>query len=69
MLKGHYKFVLKIQPNLLGSINSNFDEDPQVSCVSKKNENEEVEKKLSNIYKPLFKPKRLWPFNKHLFIQ
>ena len=48
-----------MQPSLLGFINSNFDKDPQVSCISKKNENEEVEKNLSNVYKPLFKPKKL----------
>ena len=34
--------------------NSNFGEYPQVSCFSKKNEREVVEKKLSNEYEPLF---------------
>ena len=38
------------QPSLLGSTNSNFKENPQVSCVSKKDEKEEVEKKLPNEY-------------------
>ena len=49
--------------------NNNFREDPQVSCVSKKDEKEEVEKKLTNEYEPLFIPKGLWPFNRHIFIQ
>ena len=44
LLKRYYKFALKIQPSLLGSINSNFREDPQISCVSKKDEREEVTK-------------------------
>ena len=39
--------------------NSNFGEYPQVSCVSKKNEREEVKKKLSNEYELLFIPKGL----------
>ena len=43
--------------------NSNFGEYSQFSYVSKKNEREEVEKKLSNEYEPPFIPKGLWPFN------
>ena len=69
MLKGHYKFGHKIQLSLLGSANSNFGEDPQVSFTSKKDERKEVGKKLSNEYEPLFIPKGLWPFNRHYFIQ
>ena len=42
------------QPSLLGSTNSNFGENPQIYCISKKDEREEVEKKLQNEYKPLF---------------
>ena len=42
------------QPSLLGSTNSNFEENPQIYCISKKDEREEVEKKLQNEYKPLF---------------
>ena len=57
------------QPSLLGSTNRNFEENPQVSCVSKKDEKEEVEKKLPNEYEPLFTPKCLWLFNMHIFIQ
>ena len=38
--------------------NSNFGEYPQVSCVSKKDEREKVEKKFLNKYDPLFIPKR-----------
>ena len=49
-----YKFVPTTQPTLLGFTNSNFGEDPQVSCISKKDEREEVEKKLTNEYEPLF---------------
>ena len=41
------------QPSLLSSTNSNFEENPQVSCVFKKDEKEEVEKKLPNEYEPL----------------
>jgi len=43
--------------SLLGFTNSNFGKDPQVYCVSKKDESEEVEKKLPNEYEPLFIPK------------
>ena len=50
---GH-KILHMTQPSLLGSTNSNFKENPQVSCVSKKDEKEEVEKKLPNEYEPLF---------------
>ena len=57
------------QQSLLPSTNTNFGEDSQVLCVYKKNEKEEVEKKLPNEYESLFIPKRLWPFNKHIFIQ
>jgi len=57
LLKAYYNFVHRIQPNLFGSRNSNFEEDPHVSCVSKKDEREEVEKKLLNEYEPLFIPK------------
>ena len=32
----------RIQPYLLGSTNSNFGEEPLVSCVSKEDEREEV---------------------------
>ena len=42
------------QPSLLSSTNSNFGENPQIYCISKKDEREEVEKKLQNEYKPLF---------------
>ena len=49
-----HKFILRIQPSLLDSINSNFKEDLQVSCASKKDERKEVENKLSNEYKLLF---------------
>ena len=59
LLKRYYKFVPKIQPNLLGFTNDNFRENPQVSCISKKNKKEEVEKKLPNEYKLLFILKRL----------
>ena len=54
------------QPSLLGFTNSNFEENPQISCVSKKDEKEEVEKKLPNEYELLFIPKCLWLFNMHL---
>ena len=57
------------QPSLLGSTNSNFKENPQVSSVSKKDEKEEVEKKLPNEYEPLSILKCLWLFNMHTFIQ
>ena len=58
-----YKFILKIQPSLLDSINSNFEEDLQVSCVSKKDKRKEVENKLSNEYKlVLFILKRIVTF-------
>ena len=59
LLKDYYKFVPRIQPSILGFANSNFGKDIQVSCVSKKDEREEVEKKLPNEYEPLFIPKRL----------
>ena len=49
-----YKFVPTTQPTLLGFTNTNFGEDPQVSCISKKDEKEEVEKKLANEYELLF---------------
>ena len=51
MLKGYYKFVPRIQPSLLDFTNNNFREDSQVSRVSKKDEKEEIEKKLPNKYK------------------
>ena len=57
LLKGYYKFFSRIQPNLLGSTNSNFGENPHVFCVFKKDEKEEVEKRLSNEYESLFIPK------------
>ena len=57
LLKAYYKFVHRIQPSLLDSINSNFEENPHVSCVFKKDEREEVEKKLLNEYEPLLIPK------------
>ena len=44
LLKGYYKFVPKIQPCFLGSTNSNFGENPKVSCASKKDKREEVTK-------------------------
>ena len=57
LLKSYYKFVSKVQPSILGSTNSKFGKDPQVFCVFKKDEREEVEKKLPNKYEPLFIPK------------
>ena len=45
-----------------------FTINPSVSCVSKKDEMEEVKKKLLNKYELLFIPKGLWLFNKHLLI-
>ena len=45
------QFILLIVSSLT---NSNFKENPQVSCVSKKDEKEEVEKKLPKEYEPLF---------------
>ena len=59
LLKGYHKFVPRILPNLLGSTNSNFGENLQISCVSKKDEREEIEKKLTNEYELLFIPKGL----------
>ena len=50
---GHKIFPMT-QPSLLGSTNSNFGENPQIYCISKKDEREEVKKKLRNEYKPLF---------------
>ena len=56
------------QQSLLGFTNRNFGKDIGF-CVSMKDEREEFEKKLSNEYEPLFIPKGLWPFNRHVFIQ
>ena len=53
----------------MGFTNSNFGKDPQVSCISKKDERKEVEKKLPNEYEPLFILKWLWSFNVHIFGQ
>ena len=57
------------QQSLLGFTNRNFGENTRIFCVSMKDEKEEFEKKLSNEYEPLFIPKGLWPFNRHVFIQ
>ena len=75
MLKGYYKFVPRIQPSLLGFTNSNFGEDSQVSCVSKKDEKEEIEKKLPNEYEHYLYLKDYdhsigkFSFNMHIFSQ
>ena len=69
LLNDYYKFFSRIQSTLLGFTNKNNGEGPQVYCVSKKDGREEVEKKLPNKYEPLFIPKRLWPFNKQIFVQ
>ena len=53
----------------MDSTNRNIGEESQVSSISKKDEREKVKKKLKNEYEPLFIPKGLWPFNRHIFIQ
>ena len=71
-----------IQPSLLGSTNSNFKENPQVSSVSKKDEKEEVEKKITKwiwtiIHTEMFMTLQyahfhsvcIFSVNRHIFIQ
>ena len=71
---GHKIFPMT-QPSLLGSTNSNLGENSQVYCISKKDEREEVEKKLSNEYEPLLYPNDYessictFSFSMHIFSQ
>ena len=53
------KYQPHIQSSLLGSTNSNFGEDLQVFCIFKKDEREEIGKKLPNEYELVFIAKGL----------
>ena len=63
-----------MQSSLLGSTNSNFEEDRDFfffffGVFLRKMEREEVEKKLLNEYEPIFIAKGSWPFYRHIFGQ
>ena len=82
MILGSFHYLTKKKKKKIQVTNSNFEENPQVSCVSKKDEREEVENKLPKEYEPLFIPQRIMTLqhvsfhsictffvNKHIFIQ
>ena len=48
MIYGHFHNLATTKTTKKPITNNNFGEDPQVSCVSKKNEKEVVKKKLPN---------------------
>lgn len=62
---GYYKFVLRIQSSLFGSINKILENTYRISCVSKRREKFTLNINMDHWI--IFIDKEAWPFNRHLW--